>query len=186
MLLLVFIMKYILYITCIHVCYVFVRLSVWVLWFFLLVLLDIKSFYYWFWSWCVTLLWTYKFFLLFDFRLTTTTSSIHPSWMCVQQITNFMNLQHRAPHKADRQADIQRENMKKKRREIEQVSMDATSELLDTDSNATFAMVRNNIITIIKWGVEIYKLKAQNMQLLSSFLKITRSHLYVILVIHLH
>jgi glutamate receptor, anionic len=61
-----------------------------------------------------------------------------------------MNLQHRAPHKADRQADIQRENMKKKRREIEQVSMDATSELLDTDSNATFAMVRNNIITIIK------------------------------------
>jgi hypothetical protein len=31
--------------------------------------------------------------------------------------------------------------MKKKRRELEQVSIDATSDLLDTDSNATFAMV---------------------------------------------
>lgn len=32
--------------------------------------------------------------------------------------------------------------MKKKRREMEQASIDATSDLLDTDSNATFAMVR--------------------------------------------
>lgn len=46
------------------------------------------------------------------------------------------------PHKADRAADIHRENMKKKRREMEQASLDATSDLLDTDSNATFAMVR--------------------------------------------
>jgi hypothetical protein len=45
------------------------------------------------------------------------------------------------PHKADRAADIHRENMKKKRREMEQASIDATSDLLDTDSNATFAMV---------------------------------------------
>lgn len=45
------------------------------------------------------------------------------------------------PHKADRAADIHRENMKKKRREMEQASLDATSDLLDTDSNATFAMV---------------------------------------------
>jgi hypothetical protein len=43
--------------------------------------------------------------------------------------------------KADRAADIQRENAKKKRRELEQASMDAASDLLDTDSNATFAMV---------------------------------------------
>lgn len=41
----------------------------------------------------------------------------------------------------DRAADIQRENLKKKRRELEQASMDAASDLLDTDSNATFAMV---------------------------------------------
>lgn len=31
--------------------------------------------------------------------------------------------------------------MKKKRREMEQASLDAASDLLDTDSNATFAMV---------------------------------------------
>lgn len=43
---------------------------------------------------------------------------------------------------ADRAADIHRENMKKKRRELEQASIDAASDLLDTDSNATFAMVR--------------------------------------------
>lgn len=48
------------------------------------------------------------------------------------------------PHKADRAADIHRENMKKKRREMEQQSLDATSDLLDTDSNATFAMVRDD------------------------------------------
>lgn len=41
----------------------------------------------------------------------------------------------------DHAADMHRENMKKKRREIEQQSMDAASDLLDTDSNATFAMV---------------------------------------------
>lgn len=39
-------------------------------------------------------------------------------------------------------SDLHRENMKKKqRREMEQVSMDAASDLLDTDSNTTFAMV---------------------------------------------
>lgn len=38
---------------------------------------------------------------------------------------------------------MHRENMKKKRRELEQASMDAASDLLDTDSNATFAMVHN-------------------------------------------
>ncbi|XP_021704277.1 glutamate-gated chloride channel isoform X13 [Aedes aegypti] len=47
-----------------------------------------------------------------------------------------------ASRSADRAADIQRENMKKKRREMEQVSLDAASDLLDTDSNATFAMLR--------------------------------------------
>ncbi|KAJ6635008.1 Glutamate-gated chloride channel, partial [Pseudolycoriella hygida] len=36
--------------------------------------------------------------------------------------------------------DLHRENMKKKRRELEQASLDAASDLLDTDSNATFAM----------------------------------------------
>lgn len=38
-------------------------------------------------------------------------------------------------------ADLHRENMKMKRRELEQASIDAASDLLDTDSNATFAMV---------------------------------------------
>lgn len=41
----------------------------------------------------------------------------------------------------DRAIDLHRENMKKKRREMEQASLDAASDLLDTDSNATFAMV---------------------------------------------
>ncbi|KAL7039176.1 hypothetical protein ACKWTF_009826 [Chironomus riparius] len=45
-----------------------------------------------------------------------------------------------ASRSADRAADIHRETMKKKRRELEQVSLDAASDLLDTDSNATFAM----------------------------------------------
>ncbi|XP_052565374.1 glutamate-gated chloride channel isoform X21 [Culex pipiens pallens] len=39
-------------------------------------------------------------------------------------------------------SDMHRENMKKKRRELEQASLDAASDLLDTDSNATFAMLR--------------------------------------------
>ncbi|XP_058119146.1 glutamate-gated chloride channel isoform X12 [Anopheles ziemanni] len=39
-------------------------------------------------------------------------------------------------------SDMHRENMKKKRREMEQASLDAASDLLDTDSNATFAMLR--------------------------------------------
>lgn len=41
--------------------------------------------------------------------------------------------------------------MKKKRREMEQASLDAASDLLDTDSNATFAMVwfNKHIIIII-------------------------------------
>ncbi|XP_055378133.1 glutamate-gated chloride channel isoform X5 [Condylostylus longicornis] len=37
-------------------------------------------------------------------------------------------------------SDMHRENMKKKRRDLEQASLDAASDLLDTDSNATFAM----------------------------------------------
>lgn len=44
-------------------------------------------------------------------------------------------------HCADRAVDLHRETMKKKRRELEQVSLDAASDLLDTDSNATFPMV---------------------------------------------
>ncbi|CAH2054040.1 unnamed protein product, partial [Iphiclides podalirius] len=40
-------------------------------------------------------------------------------------------------------SDMHRENLKKTRREMEAaVSMDAASDLLDTDSNATFAMIR--------------------------------------------
>lgn len=45
----------------------------------------------------------------------------------------------------DHNTDMHRENMKKKRREIEQASMDAASDLLDTDSNATFAMVIRSV-----------------------------------------
>ncbi|XP_032595814.1 glutamate-gated chloride channel isoform X2 [Drosophila grimshawi] len=37
-------------------------------------------------------------------------------------------------------ANMHKENMKKKRRDLEQASLDAASDLLDTDSNATFAM----------------------------------------------
>lgn len=43
-------------------------------------------------------------------------------------------------------SDMHRENMKKQRRQCElehAASMDATSDLMDTDSNATFAMVRS-------------------------------------------
>lgn len=50
--------------------------------------------------------------------------------------------------------DLHRENMKKKRRELEQASLDAASDLLDTDSNATFAMVMTKFSTFIphlKW-----------------------------------
>lgn len=36
---------------------------------------------------------------------------------------------------------MHKENLKKKRRDLEQASLDAASDLLDTDSNATFAMV---------------------------------------------
>ncbi|XP_039970623.1 glutamate-gated chloride channel isoform X3 [Bactrocera tryoni] len=43
-------------------------------------------------------------------------------------------------NKANRAADIHKENLKKKRRDLEQASLDAASDLLDTDSNATFAM----------------------------------------------
>lgn len=46
--------------------------------------------------------------------------------------------------------DLHRENMKKKRRELEQASLDAASDLLDTDSNATFAMV--NRIFFLKFS----------------------------------
>ena len=41
-------------------------------------------------------------------------------------------------------SDMHRENMKKARREMEAASMDAASDLLDTDSNTTFAMVSSN------------------------------------------
>lgn len=54
---------------------------------------------------------------------------------------NVINVNFQPRFKADRAADIHRETMKKKRRELEQVSIDAASDLLDTDSNATFAMV---------------------------------------------
>lgn len=53
----------------------------------------------------------------------------------------FWRLSFKLCLKADRAADIQREKLKNKRREMEQQSLDATSDLLDTDSNATFAMV---------------------------------------------
>ncbi|XP_058119137.1 glutamate-gated chloride channel isoform X1 [Anopheles ziemanni] len=55
-----------------------------------------------------------------------------------------------ASRSADRAADMHRENMKKKRREMEQASLDAASDLLDTDSNATFAMVR----IVRGWGFQ--------------------------------
>lgn len=47
----------------------------------------------------------------------------------------------------DRAADMHKENMKKKRRDLEQASLDAASDLLDTDSNATFAMVLTSQLT---------------------------------------
>lgn len=44
-------------------------------------------------------------------------------------------------------SDMHRENMKKTRREMEAAaSMDAASDLLDTDSNTTFAMVSSHSI----------------------------------------
>ncbi|KAF9407175.1 hypothetical protein HW555_012714 [Spodoptera exigua] len=46
-------------------------------------------------------------------------------------------------------SDMHRENMKKARREMEAASMDAASDLLDTDSNTTFAMkplVRGGVV----------------------------------------
>lgn len=44
-------------------------------------------------------------------------------------------------------SDMHRENMKKTRREMEAAaSMDAASDLLDTDSNTTFAMVSSHLI----------------------------------------
>lgn len=49
------------------------------------------------------------------------------------------------PH-TDRAADMHRENMKKKRRELEQASLDAASDLLDTDSNATIPMVNSHMV----------------------------------------
>lgn len=50
-------------------------------------------------------------------------------------------MQHISMIYTDRAADMHKENMKKKRRDLEQASLDAASDLLDTDSNATFAMV---------------------------------------------
>lgn len=43
-------------------------------------------------------------------------------------------------------SDMHRENMKKARREMETANIDAASDLLDTDSNATFAMVSSNLV----------------------------------------
>lgn len=45
-------------------------------------------------------------------------------------------------------SDMHRENMKKTRREMEAATanLDAASDLLDTDSNATFAMVSSHLI----------------------------------------
>lgn len=65
---------------------------------------------------------THKFFSRFSFFY------FHIRQICV------------VPYKADRAADLHRENMKKKRRELEQASLD-TSDLLDNDNGATFAMV---------------------------------------------
>lgn len=58
-------------------------------------------------------------------------------------VTSFWLTPTHATHQqtADRAVDIHRENLKKKRRELEQASLDAASDFLDTDSNATFAMV---------------------------------------------
>lgn len=44
-------------------------------------------------------------------------------------------------------SDMHRENMKKARREMEAANLDAASDLLDTDSNATFAMVSISLYT---------------------------------------
>lgn len=52
---------------------------------------------------------------------------------------------------------MHRENMKKKRRELEQASMDAASDLLDTDSNATFAMVRTDFPRIGQFAFKTKK-----------------------------
>lgn len=53
------------------------------------------------------------------------------------------------PKCTHRTIDLHRENMKKKRRELEQASLDAASDLLDTDSNATFAMVYLNLLHFV-------------------------------------
>ncbi|XP_073845622.1 glycine receptor alpha 1 isoform X17 [Musca autumnalis] len=47
-----------------------------------------------------------------------------------------------ASRSGSNKANMHKENMKKKRRDLEQASIDAASDLLDTDSNATFAMLR--------------------------------------------
>lgn len=49
-------------------------------------------------------------------------------------------------------SDMHRENMKKQRRQCElehAASMDATSDLIDTDSNTTFAMVRIPLYSLL-------------------------------------
>lgn len=84
------------------------------------------------------LLGTHKFFWRFGFFI---------YFLLLQSRTSLL-----MPHKADRQADIHRENMKKKRREMEQASLDATSDLLDTDSNATFAMVSDDDRCVMDGG----------------------------------
>ncbi|XP_022215777.1 glutamate-gated chloride channel isoform X4 [Drosophila obscura] len=45
-----------------------------------------------------------------------------------------------ASRSGSNKSNMHKENMKKKRRDLEQASLDAASDLLDTDSNATFAM----------------------------------------------
>lgn len=46
-------------------------------------------------------------------------------------------------------SDMHRENLKKKGREMESANIDASSDLLDTDSNATFAMVSSHLIYLL-------------------------------------
>lgn len=59
----------------------------------------------------------------------------------VEQINSCQTFSTTHATYTDRAADMHKENMKKKRRDLEQASIDAASDLLDTDSNATFAMV---------------------------------------------
>lgn len=56
----------------------------------------------------------------------------------------------------DRAADMHKEVIKKKRRDLEQASLDAASDLLDTDSNATFAMVLKKKSVLFSRSLSIF------------------------------